>query len=251
MKTSYPAIRRWLLTLAGALLLSPLAFAGGGGEPATAPDLVTYTIVSDHVGSTFDEPHYQELERFTGVHLEPRLIPEDEISTQYGLMAAAGDLPDLAARLTGDLSLKFGLDGLLMGLKGLEEFRPNFVSALDEYQFDFATFVSNFGNEDGDYFVSPGLRGWAKNYKDVFIYRSDIFEKENLDVPQTSDELLETMRTLKQRYPNSTPFMQFRHWFRPYYIMFGVYDYPRARSTTISRPTRTRCATSPRCIPRV
>ena len=34
-------------------------------------------------------------------------------------------------------------------------------------------------------------------------------------------------RTLKQRYPSSAPFMQFRHWFRPFYVMFGVYDYPQ------------------------
>ncbi len=194
--------------------------------PAVA-QTVTYTIVSDSLEKTFEEPMFVELEKITGVRLEPRLFPEDDIPQHYALMVAADDLPDLAARLPGNLSLEFGLEGLLMGLRGLEEYRPNFVRAVEENQFDFATFLAQAGTTDGDYFVSPTLSRWYKNIKEAWVYRSDIFAKEGIEVPTTSEELADVMRTLKDRYPDSTPYMTFRDWWRPFYVMFGVYDFPQ------------------------
>ena len=120
--------------------------------PAVA-QTVTYTIVSDSLEKTFEEPMFVELEKITGVRLEPRLFPEDDIPNHYALMAAADDLPDLAARLPGNLSLQFGLEGLLMGLRGLEEHRPNFVNTIERYQFDFDTFLARAGTADGDKLV--------------------------------------------------------------------------------------------------
>ena len=66
--------------------------------PAVA-QTVTYTIVSDSLEKTFEEPMFVELEKITGVRLEPRLFPEDDIPQHYALMAAADDMPDIAARL--------------------------------------------------------------------------------------------------------------------------------------------------------
>ena len=194
--------------------------------PAVA-QTVTYTIVSDSLEKTFEEPMFVELEKITGVRLEPRLFPEDDIPNHYALMAAADDLPDLAARLPGNLSLQFGLEGLLMGLRGLEEHRPNFVNTIERYKFDFDTFLARVGTADGDYFVSPTLGGWYKNIKNAIIYRSDIFAEHGIEVPTTSEELADVLKQLKELYPDSIPYMTFRDWWWPFFVMFGVYDYPQ------------------------
>lgn len=138
-------------------LLPIAALAALLAAPASA-QIVTYTIVSDSIDKTFEEPMFAELEEITGVRLEPRLFPEDDVPRHYALMAAADDMPDLAARLPGNLALQFGQEGLLMGLRGLEAYRPNFVDAIERYQFDFDTFLARYGTADGDYFVSPAAR---------------------------------------------------------------------------------------------
>jgi putative aldouronate transport system substrate-binding protein len=212
------AIFRRLLPIAA--LLALLA------APAVA-QTVTYTIVSDSLEKTFEEPMFVELEKITGVRLEPRLFPEDDIPNHYALMAAADDLPDLAARLPGNLSLQLGLEGLLMGLRGLEEYRPNFVNTIERYKFDFDTFLARVGTADGDYFVSPTLGGWYKNIKNAIIYRSDIFAEHGIEVPTTSEELADVLKQLKELYPDSIPYMTFRDWWWPFFVMFGVYDYPQ------------------------
>lgn len=207
-------------------LLPIAALAALLAAPAAA-QIVTYTIVSDSIDKTFQEPMFAELEEITGVRLEPRLFPENDIPRHYALMAAADDMPDLAARLPGNLALQFGQEGLLTGLRGLEAYRPNFVDTIERYRFDFDTFLARYGTADGDYFVSPTLSGWYKNIKEAIIYRSDVFAKEGLDAPATSEELADALITLKERYPDSVPYMTFRDWWRPFYVMFGVYDYPQ------------------------
>ena len=212
------AIFRRLLPIAA--LLALLA------APAVA-QTVTYTIVSDSLEKTFEEPMFAELEKITGVRLEPRLFPEDDIPQHYALMAAADDMPDLAARLPGNLSLQLGQEGLLMGLRGLEEYRPNFVNTIEQYKFDFDTFLARAGTADGDYFVSPSLSGWYKNIKNAIIYRSDIFAEHGIEVPTTSEELADVLKQLKELYPDSIPYMTFRDWWWPFFVMFGVYDFPQ------------------------
>lgn len=79
-------------------LLPAAALAALLAAPAAA-QIVTYTIVSDSIEKTFQEPMFAELEEITGVRLEPRLFPENDVPRHYALMAAADDMPDLAARL--------------------------------------------------------------------------------------------------------------------------------------------------------
>ena len=223
-------IKKLAFLLGFLVLLAPLAMASGGttGTITKPPEIVTYAMVSDSVGKDFEnEPMFKELEEITGVHLEFRVFNEDDMPTQYALMAAADDMPDIAARMRGADALQFGLDGLLMSLKDLDEYRPNFLSTVKKYSYDFETFLAEFGTADGDYYVSPSLGGYSKNLSDCFAYRKDIFEKENIAVPKTSDELYQALKTLKQRYPKSVPYMMFRNYFDIFYIMFGVFDYPQ------------------------
>ena len=46
-------------------------------------------------------------------------------------------------------------------------------------------------------------------------------------MPTTSEELADVLKQLKELYPDSIPYMTFRDWWWPFFVMFGVYDYPQ------------------------
>ena len=53
-------------------------------------------------------------------------------------------------------------------------------------------FPQNYGTDN-----RQGIRAW--------LYRKDIFEKHNLEVPETMDEVYEVAKELKKLYPDSYP----------------------------------------------
>jgi putative aldouronate transport system substrate-binding protein len=179
----------------------------GGGSPAPADkpkEPVTLTaMVQSHPAFPFKEDWmiwdvYKE-------HLNVTL----DVSAYQGnwwetipLVIASGDLPDLMWMSgTGNFH-KYGNDGALIDLNEHLDKMPNLKKFIEEHPEETAIMLS----ADGKLYMPPSSGGYATNSA-IFMYRTDIFEKHNLQPPQTLDELKETLRTLKQLYPDSYPLM--------------------------------------------
>jgi len=63
--------------------------------------------------------------------------------------------------------------------------------------------LQNLKMENGKYYIFPGFQ--RKIQVQQWIYRKDVFDENNLEVPKTYDELFDSLVILKGKYPNSTP----------------------------------------------
>jgi putative aldouronate transport system substrate-binding protein len=134
-------------------------------------------------------------------------IPNTEMVTKVTLMMAdKTSLPDL---ITNDSKIgadKYAETGALIAIDDYIDLMPNYTkfwNSLPEEErerrlmwrksADGKTyFPQNYGTDN-----RQGIRAW--------LYRKDIFEKHNLKVPETMDEVYEVTKELKKLYPDSYP----------------------------------------------
>ena len=204
---------------ASAVRLQAGAAARGAGERQQAADGKLFapgTEISITVGSHTSWPYnenwvmWKYFQEATGAAFEIQAIPNESIDTKINLMLASPDtLPDLIHTITKDAIVDpNAMDGAFIALDDHAEEMPNFTKFFDSMDpAQSEELLNQRKSGDGKIYFAPvtgteklqNLRAW--------LYRKDIFEKNDLQVPATMEELYQVSKKLKEIYPESYPLL--------------------------------------------
>jgi len=116
------------------------------------------------------------------------------------LAVASKAMPDLMYMPNREESNKFGQQGALIDILEYIGDMPNLKSWIEKYPDEARPALS----ADGKMYMFPN-QGFGETNRVIWMYRKDVFDKEGLKIPSTFDELYETLKTLKAKYPDSYP----------------------------------------------
>ena len=176
--------------------------------PLTKDDVIKVVFYSDASWPYQDSwKVIQYIKENVGATVEFNPIPNSELATKYSVMFADPEtLPDTVpfdSKSKGDAR---AVEGSAVAFEAVSDYMPNYnnwVSSLDEN--DYANFIQPRKAADGKIYYSPLMGRDTTEGVMCWMYRKDIFEKHNLKVPTTFDELYEVCKELKRLYPNSYP----------------------------------------------
>ncbi|KKI89477.1 ABC transporter substrate-binding protein [Bacillus sp. SA1-12] len=183
---------------------------GPNPEDVGYPEKLTYWVelnpnVSVTSKSLNDVGVYQEIEKATGTKVEFKHPSGegDQVTEQFNLMIASGNLPDvieyswLTVPKGPDNAIK---NGTIIRLNELiEKYAPNFSKYLDEHP-DIKKMIMT---DDGNIYSFPFIRG-DESLK-IFmgpLLRNDWLKKLQLDIPSTISEFEEVLTAIKEGDPN-------------------------------------------------
>ena len=206
------------LLLAGIMIFSLCACTGNNGQssnvvadndPLTKDDVIKI-VIGSHASWPYREDWkvWQYIEEGCGATLDITAYPSGEAGTKVNLMFAAPEtLPDILYSSYKPGDDKHVLEGGLIALDDMIEYMPNYSAWLESLTEDeYSNNVVPRKAYDGKVYSAPVIgREKSKNVR-AWLYRKDIFDKHNLSVPTTFDELYETSKKLKKIYPESYPF---------------------------------------------
>ncbi len=209
------------ITLATLMLLALCACGGTGihsGEVSydipegkqIPDDAVLNVMTVSHPSWPYEEDWkvWQYIKENVGGTINVTAVPEADFGTKFTLVMAAPDkMPDLFAlgEKPGSFN-SFCEQGAFLPLDDYEEFLPDYNEFWENVPEDEQWMRETRRSYDGKIYYAPvyglerstNIRGW--------LYRKDIFDKNNLKAPETIDELYEVSKKLKEIYPDSYPF---------------------------------------------
>ncbi len=152
-----------------------------------------------------------QTEEATGIHIEWTEPPVGEEASQFNLLIASQELPDMIAwnwwNYPGGPE-KAIADGILIDLTPYMDKMPALKAFYDEYP----ELKKQCTTDEGHTYFFPRINGDALDpaYKDQSyfvgpIYRQDILQALNLSVPETMDDWYNVLAEVKKAYPDMIP----------------------------------------------
>lgn len=141
-----------------------------------------------------DLPFIQAISEKADVTFQWELAPSDtaQYTEKFNILIASGDMPDLMMNTDVKVLNNGGANGIFEDLLPLiEQGMPNVQKLLDEREDMKRTIMT----DDGHIYYLPRITA-VKTYE-MFLVRQDVLEKYNLEVPETTDEMYEFLKTLK------------------------------------------------------
>lgn len=129
-------------------------------------------------------------------------VPPGDFEDAIALTVASGDIPDIMYIHNNNiLPKRYGGLGVLLDFNEVLDQMPNLKKFWEENP----DIKQRGTSEDGKTYqaIADGLQ-YTNNL--VWMYRKDIFEKHNLEVPKTWEELFAVSQELKKLYPDKFPF---------------------------------------------
>ena len=211
------------ITTALVLLLTAALFAGGATEASKSAASSSKVSVNETGFPIVNEPLtltvfgirdanqtqwedmlvFQEYEKMTGIHMDFQEVPDQGRDEKKSLLFASNDLPDVFYRpmFLSDEITRYGIESKqLMPLNDLiDKYCPNLKALLDSNP----NYRKAITSADGNIYALPqidtsntgrmGFKQWINK---------DWLEALGLEVPTTTDELLEVLRAFKTKDPN-------------------------------------------------
>ena len=184
---------------AGGLKL-PLDENGTKISMMVASDLIT---LNESVAIT-------ELRRRTGINLEIIAIPTASLAEKTKIpLATKKNMPDIfRSHFTDDQRRELGMQGAFVAINEYADELPNFKRMFIDEKEEYGTdgFMISAVAADGNLYAFPGFGG-TREVNHGMLYRKDIFDKHNLSMWNSPEEFYQTLKKLKEIYPDSTPFV--------------------------------------------
>ncbi|MEC0241053.1 extracellular solute-binding protein [Paenibacillus dokdonensis] len=208
-KRSYVSLIAALLVVFAVAGCSSGTEKSSGTEPKSQADPVakpksevTLTALLDN-NATFpyskDWPIWSWIKDQTGVSLNVE-TPSGKLSDTLNLVMASGNLPDLMYMSGRRDSNKYGDQGALENILDHVDQMPNLKSWMEKYPEEAKAALS----ADGKMYMFPN-QGFGETNRMIWLYREDVFKKNNLAAPKTYEELHQVLKKLKALYPDSYP----------------------------------------------
>ncbi len=148
---------------------------------------------------------YEKLSQITGLNVEPVLIPVSTAQEKIKVLLASGDLPDVIGAGVGGLATinELAMQGAFAPVNDHLDEMPNFKKLFGEgsdYNYIFSSYAAN----DGKLYVLP-IYEMQRDVNLGMLYRKDIFDKHGLTMWDSPETFYETLKKLKELYPESYP----------------------------------------------
>ncbi|WP_438350565.1 extracellular solute-binding protein [Paenibacillus sp. FA6] len=224
------------MTLVLALMISVLAACGGGNNksagtnntPAntTTPPPVEETVAAPDYGDTggltlplVDKPTTvtwmiatenpvndkmiaKEIEKRTGITVDFQTHSSSNFQDKLRVTVASGKLPDIFSGLKASELKKMGQQNAVVAINDYVDQLPNFKRLYVEEN-DWVT--KSYGDEEGKMYTWP-IYNMNRDVNHGFMYRKDIFEKNNIPEWTDTESFYQALKKLKEVYPKSYPF---------------------------------------------
>ncbi|TJY42325.1 extracellular solute-binding protein [Cohnella pontilimi] len=163
--------------------------------------LKMFTRIAPSNGPFKDMPVFQDYEKMTNVHVEFTEAPTDGFQEKKNLLFASNELPDAVYRsgLTPLEATRYGAAGQLIPLEGLiEKYAPNLKALMDQNP----EIRASITTPEGHIYAIPGIVTLNAARTDKKWINQAWLKKLNLKVPETTDELYETLKAFRDKDPN-------------------------------------------------
>lgn len=176
-------------------------------EPASDGPLfaepVTFSmLIPSHASWPFQEDWYvlDVLKEYTNVDFNITYVDTSGFTEKVNLTMSSGELPDMISLLDGSVVQQYAPQGAFVNvLEHLDEM-PHFKAWYEANQ----QYALNYLSADGALYTFP-QQGVEETNRRGWLYRADIFEELDLQVPTNKDEFYDVLVALKAAYPNSYP----------------------------------------------
>ena len=189
-----------------AVLLSVVIIAslfGGCGGGANSDEAMKVSILfSDNSGAPYNENWalIKEIEQLKNVKFDVQVVPASDYATKRSIVMQSGELPDLLTNTWANQVHQYAQQGLLLPVSDYLDKMPNLKKYL-EY-IDDQEAIDDICEKDGKFYVLPAFEKYPVG-TNTFAIRRDIFDQNNIKVPETYDELFSALVKLKEIYPDS------------------------------------------------
>ena len=180
----------------------------GEGKLFTEPTELSI-VISSHVSWPYNEnwKMWQYFREATGANLQVTALSDSEYSTKVALMMATPeDLPDLLYTTEKTTVDTYAGTGAFLSYSDHMDLLPNyqaFWNTVPEEERKELFMQRTSG--DGKIYSAPAYGTQTVNGIRTWMYRKDVFDKNGIQVPKTSNDLYEAAKKLKELYPESYP----------------------------------------------
>ncbi len=225
--------RRQVLATAGASAATMALAACGGDDDSGDDDSLSGNRVgamsdSDYkVGTQFkatepldftllynNHPNYpikkdwlfwEELKKRTNVTFATTEVPLSDYNNKRQLIVSSGDSPLIIPKTYPGQESPFVASGAILPVSDYIDLMPNFKDKIAKWSLK--ADLDSLRQEDGKFYLLPGV------HEDVWIdytftIRQDVFEKNNIPIPKTWDDLYTVLKALKALNPAAYPFSE-------------------------------------------
>ena len=171
---------------------------------ATAP--VNFSILySDHPNYPLKKDWllWSKITELTNVTLAPTIVPMSDYSQKRSLLVGAGDAPMIIPKTYPGQESAYVSSGAILPVSDFVNLMPNYQKKIKDWGLEKE--IDGLRQADGKYYLLPGLH--QEIWPDYTLaVRTDVFEKEGINIPKTFDELKVALEKLKAANPTSYPF---------------------------------------------
>ncbi|MFP4385257.1 MAG: extracellular solute-binding protein [Spirochaetia bacterium] len=179
--------------------------AAGTQEEVSAPEEpLAITIMVDDPSTQPFNPDWliiKEIEKRKNVKLDVMAVPTSDFKNKRNILLSAGDMPDIITKTWPNDITSYVGSGVLLPVSDYQQELPNFEKLVKEWNLsgEIDEFVRAV---DGKFYILPGFTKNIVNTVGIGI-RKDLFEKHNLDTPESYEDLYRDLKTLKEEYPDN------------------------------------------------
>ncbi len=167
----------------------------GNGEEITV-------FVSDEVGAT-NTYIFDKLSQVVGLKVKPLLAPVSSVGTKMQTLLASGNLPEIMSVNTLNEANDYAMQGAWEPINDHLDEMPNFRRFFGEgaeYDWVFKSLAAS----DGKLYVFPVIDS-NRIVNHGMLYRKDVFDKHGIGMWNSPETFYETLKKLKELYPESYP----------------------------------------------
>lgn len=146
---------------------------------------------------------WDQIKKLTNVSLKLTIVPFSDYIQKRSLLISTGDAPEIMPKTYPGQEVQYIASGAILPISDYVNMMPNYTKKVNDWKLQ--ADINTLKQKDGKYYVLPGLHE-VLNQDYSLIYRADIFEKNNIKVPDTWDELETSLKKLKELYPDSIPY---------------------------------------------
>ena len=171
--------------------------------PSPADSIVFSVLYNDREATPFQQNWriLEEYENRQNIVLDVRLGDDADYEKAVIQALESGDIPDIILKVWPNTIESYANDGVLLPFSDYENLMPNFMAYIEANNLQGELDKLRIAN--GKYYILPGYQRQIQVQQ--WIYRQDVFDENNIELPKTYGELFDALVLLKGKYPDSTP----------------------------------------------
>lgn len=146
---------------------------------------------------------WDDIRNRTNVTLDPTVVPYADYAQKRSLLISSGKAPTIIAKTYPGEESEFVGGGAILAVSEYTKNMPNFTDKVKKWHLEKE--IDGLRQADGKYYVLPGLHQTLFTDYTLAV-RTDVFEKEGIDIPGTWDDLQTALTALKKSHPDTIPF---------------------------------------------